>query len=114
MATEQPRVAIATGPWRQPVGCLQNFASWCELVGHNLEQACNCLGANNPSCAISRGLNTAPEALQQHPNYLGLLPIALPKLEEPRPGLLQVLGQEWSIGPSRLGAGGRWLSASKP
>ena len=100
-----PRVAIATGCWWQPIGCNQHEASWCQLVGYNLEQACNRLSARKTSCAISRGLNIAHEPQLQHHNDLGLLPFALSKLEEPRTGLLQLLDEQWSIGRSGLGGG---------
>ena len=59
-------------------------------------------------------VGAAPEALLQHHNPHGLLPIAVLKAEEPHPGFLQVLGEEWQIWRSRLG--GLWdgSSASKP
>ena len=59
-------------------------------------------------------VGAAPEALLLHHNPRGLLPIALLKVEEPRPGLLQVLGEEWQIWRSRLGGLGGGSSASKP
>ncbi len=58
-------------------------------------------------------VGAAPEALLQHHNPRGLLPIALLKVEEPRPGLLQVLGEEWQIWRSRLGGRRGGASASK-
>ena len=59
-------------------------------------------------------VGAAPEALLLHHNPRGLLPIALLKVEEPRPGFLQVLGEEWQIWRSRLGGPGGGSSASKP
>jgi hypothetical protein len=59
-------------------------------------------------------VGAAPEALLLHHNPHGLLPIALLKVEEPRPGFLQVLGEEWQIWRSRLGRLGGGSSASKP
>jgi len=59
-------------------------------------------------------VGAAPEALLLHHNPHGLLPIALLKVEEPRPGFLQVLGEEWQIWRSRLGGRRGGSSASKP
>ena len=55
-------------------------------------------------------VGAAPEALLQHHNPHSLLPIALLKAEEPHPGFLQVLGEEWQIWRSRLG--GLWGGGS--
>jgi len=59
-------------------------------------------------------VGAAPEALLLHHNPHGLLPIALIKVEEPRPGFLQVLGEEWQIWRSRVGGLRGGSSASKP
>jgi hypothetical protein len=48
-------------------------------------------------------LGAAPEGLLHGHNPHGLLPIALLKVEEPRPGFLQVLAEEWQIWRGRLG-----------